>query len=158
MRAPNKSRSPKFLMIKLVQCRKNVYRVSMAKQTLHSSGLRNKTCGNVFRWADTRWICCLLHGTVSKGAGCSFFNCEAILSLKNLGLLDVCLAPSLNYICIYSQLYPSTPFWGPPAKHLILMLMRTKTSSSQPWLVVVGVCGWRAYLNLKAPFNNKETP
>ncbi|CAI9606675.1 unnamed protein product, partial [Staurois parvus] len=41
---------------------------------------------------------------------------------------------------------------GSPPKHLVPMLMGTKASSPQPWLVVVGVCGRGAYKNLEAPF------
>ena len=36
------------------------------------------------------------------------------------------------------------------------MLMGTRASSPQTWLVVVGVCGRRAYQNLEDPFNKGD--
>ncbi|PIO11717.1 hypothetical protein AB205_0176330 [Aquarana catesbeiana] len=49
---------------------------------------------------------------------------------------------------------------GPPptSKHLVPMLMRTRAYSRQPWPLVVGVCGRRAYRNTGAPFNLHRTP
>ncbi|CAI9599856.1 unnamed protein product [Staurois parvus] len=40
---------------------------------------------------------------------------------------------------------------APLPKHLVPMLMGTRASIPQPWLLVVGVCGWGAYQNLEAP-------